>query len=78
MKTMRLKLEIISPDSRPREKSLGLQLWPRDLNLSDEIWHKACVAKPGLMGDGIMQSLSIWGETVHMQSVLAGMVGRRK
>lgn len=47
---MRLKFEIISPDSCPREKSLGLQLWPRDLNLSDEIWHKPWVAKANSWG----------------------------
>lgn len=33
---MRLKFEITGPGSCPTEKSLGLQFWPRDLNISEK------------------------------------------
>lgn len=59
----------------PREKSLGLQLWPRSLSLSDEIWNKPCVAKAGLLGDYSLQSLAIRGEIVHMQAFLVEVGG---
>lgn len=55
---MRLKFEIISPDNCPREKFLRLQLWPRDLNLSDEIWREMCGEARTRGHDG-MQSLSV-------------------